>query len=242
VTCSASAHDPDGDPLQYSWYFGDDTGITTTKQTVTHTFKYALDAVVRVDVIDARGGGYPVIAQQVVNVRGTTRPPLQSRVDQHKSYGHGEARPDGGPPGTLFRFRVFPRTSPIGAKPVLYRWLFDECRQHFDPRDPNRLPAEADCASPLVSSPEYARRFNLSGEYMAYSEVTYDDGEVEIVPVASVVVGMREHVWYSDNSGYDRWGESVPSTVTDPDAYKPVIGPPTPPTAQQQQPPPTPNQ
>ena len=53
VTFTASADDPDGDPLTYSWDFGD--GTTATGSTVTHRFGSEASHVVTLTVSDGRG-------------------------------------------------------------------------------------------------------------------------------------------------------------------------------------------
>jgi chitodextrinase len=229
VTCHASAHGPDGEGIQYHWSFGGGEGLTTTRETITHTYKYRQDEVVSLTVLHDGGGVLPAAVQQPISITSGPRPPLLSQVEEYKQFGEGEAHPDGGPIGTLFHFRVFPRLSPVGARPVLYRWSFDECRRRFDSRSPDPMPPNADCASPRLSSPEYQRRFTVSGQYTAQVEVTYDDGEVDVVIVATVNVGLRERVWYNDNGGMARAGILVPAGVTDPDAYKPIKAPPEPP-------------
>lgn len=226
VTCHASAHGPNGEGIQYQWSFGGGEELTTRRETINHTYKYRQDEVVSLTVLADGGGVLRAAVQQPISITSGPRPPLLSQVEEYKQFGQGEAHPDGGPVGTLFHFRVFPRLSPVGARPVLYRWSFDECRRRFDSRSPDPMPPNADCASPRLSSPEYQRRFTVSGQYTAQVEVTYDDGEVDVVSVATVNVGLRERVWYSANGGMARAGIPVPAGVTDPDAYKPIKAPP----------------
>ncbi|HUP60783.1 MAG TPA: PKD domain-containing protein [Thermoanaerobaculia bacterium] len=219
VTCSASAHDPDGDRVRYYWSFGDGESATTEQPTITHTYRYAQKVILALTLQDVRGGEAVAVGQQQIIITGGPRPPLWSQAEEYKRLGHGEARPDAGPVGTLFHFRVFPRTSPVGAKPVLYRWSFNECRHSFGP---DRMPPNADCASARLSTPEYQRRFTTRGQYTAHVEVTYDDGEVEVVPIATVNVGVREQVLYGNDGGMFRTEVPVPPTTTDPAAYEPI--------------------
>jgi PKD domain len=219
VTCSAAAHDPDGDRVRYYWSFGDGESATTEQPTITHTYRYAQEVILRLTLQDARGGEAVAVGQQQITITGGPRPLLWSQAEEYKRLGHGEARPDAGPVGTLFHFRVFPRTSPVGAKPVLYRWSFNECRHSFGP---DRMPPNADCASARLSTPEYQRRFTTRGQYTAHVEVTYDDGEVEVVPIATVNVGLREHVLYRTDGRMFRTEVPVPPTTTDPAAYEPI--------------------
>jgi hypothetical protein len=55
VTFGASVKDPDGDPLTYTWDFGDET-LTTTNAGVAHTFNRERDYRVKVTVSDGKGG------------------------------------------------------------------------------------------------------------------------------------------------------------------------------------------
>jgi PKD repeat protein/cytochrome c553 len=54
ITFSATASDPDGDPLTYSWDFGD--GSTSTQASPSHTYVNTGDYTVTLTVSDGRGG------------------------------------------------------------------------------------------------------------------------------------------------------------------------------------------
>lgn len=65
MTFVATAIDPDGDPLQYSWNFGDGTTLAATSEnTQTHRFERTGRFDVTVTVTDGRGG----VAQQGLQI------------------------------------------------------------------------------------------------------------------------------------------------------------------------------
>jgi hypothetical protein len=166
-----------------------------------------------------RGGDADRVGTATVTTVSGPPPPLLTEAEETRRYGFGEGHPDAGPVSTVFRFKVFPRRSPSGAKPVLYKWWQDGCRQASITGSRPAIPQRFDCSSPRQSSPNYQLRFSEAGHYAVWVEITYDDGEMERLPIAKVSAGMREHVFRLSDGSSGHSALFVPSTETD---YTPI--------------------
>jgi hypothetical protein len=196
VTFTAHVHDPDGDPLRYTWSFGDGEAKTTDEASITHVFPYAGDWPVSGRVTNRHGGEASLNAAPHIKVLHGPLPPVLSQVELYRQYGNGKVTPSAGPPGTVFHFRAFPRRSTRGAAPVSYQWTDDKCREAAIVRAATHTPLpQRVCTSPDLGSPEYNRRIDAAGQYTFSVNIRYADGQQESLPVAVVNVGVREYLF-----------------------------------------------
>ena len=83
VTFTVTAHDPDGDPLTYTWAFGDTGQATTTSGTVQHAYPAAQNYTASVTITDGRGGsaGPNTVVVSVTSGGGASPPPPWTTAD-----------------------------------------------------------------------------------------------------------------------------------------------------------------
>lgn len=182
VHCSITATDPDGDPLTYSWSFMDYNGFTTEHgATAQHTFpysgKYAADAYAD----DGRDEPQKVGGAEIV-VEGPP-PPLVSSAEYRRAMGFGIVVPVSGPAGSPFTIRVYRQQNERGAHVVQYRFRLGYCNHPVKVRNPP-MP----CLTDPQASPELVHTYKEPGQYEIEVELTYDDGEMDVKPLAIVNV------------------------------------------------------
>jgi PKD repeat protein len=108
IEFTATGSDPDGDPLTYSWDFGD-SGVFTA-QNPTHTYSAAGESTARVTVSDGRGGtGTTTVS---VTVTGANQNPTVT-ADRTPTGTRGSVFPSRSPPPAPIRTGTRSRTSGI---------------------------------------------------------------------------------------------------------------------------------
>lgn len=182
VHCSITAIDPDGDPLTYSWSFMDYNGFTyehgaTAQHTFLYSGKYAADAYAD----DGRDEPQKVGGAEIV-VEGPP-PPLISSAEYRRAMGFGIVIPVSGPVGSPFTIRVYREMNERGAHVVQYRFRLGYCNHPVKVRNPP-MP----CITDPQASPEFVHTYKEPGQYEIEVELTYDDGEMDVKPLAIVNV------------------------------------------------------
>ncbi|ADI13817.1 PKD domain-containing protein [Truepera radiovictrix] len=131
VTFVATAIDPDGDPLQYSWNFGDGTTLAATSEnTQTHRFERTGRFDVTVTVTDGRGG----VAQQglqiavanpdEINVPDPVEPPVPPGEANRPPTVTLSGSTAQGPAPLTVSFNA--TASDPDGDPLTYRWNFGD--------------------------------------------------------------------------------------------------------------------
>jgi hypothetical protein len=180
---AVAATDPDGDPLTYEWAIraAGTSGLghrVRTQEPVLVRELYEGNLEIFVMASDNRGPRtYHWLPPLAVP---SGKKFSEASLDAARLRANGDVQPSNGEPGQLFTFRVADRATPLGAKPASYRWFF-ECPPAGDgtPRD---------CYGPVITRPVARHRFSKQGYFTVHVEVTYTNGDVEIVPIATLNV------------------------------------------------------
>jgi len=108
-------------------------------------------------------------------------------ADVLSAMGYGTVDPPEGPPGTTFTFHVLRQKNERGARVVQYRFRLGYCDGSSRKPDPQKP-----CVTGPQASPDYRHAYQDAGQYRVEAELTFDDGEMEVKPLAYVNVGVED--------------------------------------------------